>query len=433
MKKLKPNFKLIGVLIIVILFAIPVMHRLFNIPLKFIQDWRWETRVLKTQKALLLNIPSNTKKITLNMDLNNNNLDFYFTEKSSLVRDWWTYRDLEKFDSSLMTKCGTTHNYYYYTESFSQTQSEGEDITCLYKHEVNCVLTGAELSLEVKNLFQYPEKGSHSISNADLKRECDSLSAPPQSNQFYLIPVQTVHSQKFDFEGIPEAIYWENVKLNKNGVSERISINPEDCSNNPQNAACLEVNQILTNSVLMDRRDPVLLIETLAQVMNKHFAPYLLWLMLAGNFILLLILSCLTFEYFFLKDSGFVINRIRRIFNISKEDYIHADNILTRWRNSFEWLEVIGPSLGFFLTVTALILAFNPTVFSERDTAKFTGALSLAMTSTFAGLIMRMFAVSINSLLDQIIARKTNSDGFLTVKLLNSDIGKDEIGDSDNP
>lgn len=68
------------------------------------------------------------------------------------------------------------------------------------------------------------------------------------------------------------------------------------------------------------------------------------------------------------------------------------EDVARTWRHVLEILEVSGPALGFFLTVCALLIAFDPSVFVDQDMNRFGSAISLGMTATAAGLAMRVLA-----------------------------------------
>jgi hypothetical protein len=175
------------------------------------------------------------------------------------------------------------------------------------------------------------------------------------------------------------------------------------------------IDGLLGRPRLINQRDPQPLIVALARWANSLLVPALVLSMLILDGLLLLILVlCLCYPgkglAKYLAQSRISANPKPTI------SVLHVDQIGTSIRRMFEWLEVTGPALGFLLTVGALLLAFEPTVFTERDTGRFTQAISLAMTATFAGLLMRILAFSADRIFERILQRGADDPhGFVTL------------------
>ena len=62
------------------------------------------------------------------------------------------------------------------------------------------------------------------------------------------------------------------------------------------------------------------------------------------------------------------------------------------WDGGFCFWQMLGPAIGFILTVSSLILAFF-TVRNTNDLDSFTRGLNVAMVSTFLGLLLRIVSL----------------------------------------
>ena len=90
----------------------------------------------------------------------------------------------------------------------------------------------------------------------------------------------------------------------------------------------------------------------------------------------------------------------------------HYDEQLPGLRRSLELLEVSGPAIAFALTVAALMVAFDPSVFEERRTAQFAGHIGLAMAATACGLLMRILSFSLDRTVEHWLRLQSDEDGF---------------------
>lgn len=78
-------------------------------------------------------------------------------------------------------------------------------------------------------------------------------------------------------------------------------------------------------------------------------------------------------------------NQIRSIF-VGK--YLHEERI-------YSFLSIMGPAIGFLLTVSSLIAGLHPRLISPDKFGYFLQSIQLAMVSTFLGLFIRIEALSI--------------------------------------
>ena len=69
---------------------------------------------------------------------------------------------------------------------------------------------------------------------------------------------------------------------------------------------------------------------------------------------------------------------------------IQADYKLVQQRLAFA--KVIGPAIGFFMTVSSLIAGLHPSAQIQMDTFIFVSSLQIALVATFMGLLVRIIA-----------------------------------------
>jgi hypothetical protein len=63
------------------------------------------------------------------------------------------------------------------------------------------------------------------------------------------------------------------------------------------------------------------------------------------------------------------------------------------WDTRFQFYQALGPALGFILTVSSLIAALDSAKLEANDFAGFMAGISVAMISTFLGLLLRLVAL----------------------------------------
>jgi len=123
-----------------------------------------------------------------------------------------------------------------------------------------------------------------------------------------------------------------------------------------------------------------------------------------------ILVAALVLMFFWLLS--FVVSGLTRIYLISDDalrsklsgrlpattpDRVEKNKLLTRSRYSsirrrLVVARVVGPALGFLLTVSSLIAGLHPSVTAEQDTFRFVSALQLALVATFMGLLVRIVA-----------------------------------------
>jgi hypothetical protein len=86
-------------------------------------------------------------------------------------------------------------------------------------------------------------------------------------------------------------------------------------------------------------------------------------------------------------------NRIKRIdlINLKKDELrINYFEKYSKENAFFTFLTILGPAIGFLLTISSLIAGLHPSLFSSEDIGQFFSAIQLAMVSTFLGLFIRI-------------------------------------------
>jgi hypothetical protein len=72
-----------------------------------------------------------------------------------------------------------------------------------------------------------------------------------------------------------------------------------------------------------------------------------------------------------------------------------AQTVAAEYASMFRRLafaRVVGPALGFLLTVSSLVAGLHPSTTATQDTSRFVSSLQLALVATFMGLAVRILA-----------------------------------------
>lgn len=62
---------------------------------------------------------------------------------------------------------------------------------------------------------------------------------------------------------------------------------------------------------------------------------------------------------------------------------------------SFKFYQIVGPAIGFVLTISSLIAGLHPLVKEAQNLIMFLDAIQVALVSTFLGLLIRIVAISL--------------------------------------
>jgi hypothetical protein len=75
------------------------------------------------------------------------------------------------------------------------------------------------------------------------------------------------------------------------------------------------------------------------------------------------------------------------------------------WTERFRFWQVLGPAIGFILTVSSLIQALHPAMKQGNDLGGFLKGLHVAMISTFLGLLLRIVSLEAERVNDRLLFR----------------------------
>jgi hypothetical protein len=98
-----------------------------------------------------------------------------------------------------------------------------------------------------------------------------------------------------------------------------------------------------------------------------------------------------------------LVGGLRGVFLVSDQEITEAfqakpqtkESIVASWSGTYKRLvfgRVLGPALGFLLTVSSLVAGLHPSAAAVRDTFQFVSSLQLALVATFMGLLVRIVA-----------------------------------------
>lgn len=98
-----------------------------------------------------------------------------------------------------------------------------------------------------------------------------------------------------------------------------------------------------------------------------------------------------------------LVGGLRGVFLVADEELLKSfkskarakEDIVAAWSRMYRSLvfgRVLGPALGFLLTVSSLVAGLHPSATSMKDTFQFVSSLQLALVATFMGLLVRIIA-----------------------------------------
>jgi hypothetical protein len=255
----------------------------------------------------------------------------------------------------------------------------------------------------------------------------DAASTPSMYRELWLIPYveRNVTKDGKILNPVP-SLHWKTIEWHLDtGAQGSGSATAKNCSgpDGEFQGSCLFVQNLLDRPELVLLRDPQQMAVAAAQGMALRVVPFLVGVMVCANLILASVLvGIIVWWALGWRDRRPRFARIEhKVFDDSvprdaAQDekarrtgkiplLIPLDSVDRGFRRMLEWLEVTGPALGFLLTVCALLLAFDPRVFAERDMSLFASAVSMAMSATFAGLGIRILAFTCDRLLEHVLRR----------------------------
>lgn len=138
---------------------------------------------------------------------------------------------------------------------------------------------------------------------------------------------------------------------------------------------------------------------------NEVFSNYILSAMVASAAALLGALAYKFILNILLPDFPFVLltKWVYGIKNITDSGLLekarHTSGIRrARLERLSKLFQVLGPAVGFMLTVSSLIVALDATIYGNSDITIFFSSIQVAMVSTFMGLFIRVESVILQSL-----------------------------------
>lgn len=335
--------------------------------------WVWEVRVPARQGgALRLVLPQDFTALTLHFTPQQPRLGFLLADSAAAAQDFWAYRSTA---AKGLARC---------------TYDPGP-----------CQLGQNKLTLR----FSFAPDST--VARRMYQREA------------FLIPLSGDDPLRFDV-GPATTLYLDGVSWPGPGGEQHLS--PGACASHGASLSgpCRFVDTLLARPTVVNSHDPQPYIVSISASATARLVPALILAMIVVNVALLAVMALLLLMS--PRVGKYAVGIVERWLRVDRSAdgasagarlTLHVDQVLLNWRRLFEYLEVTGPALGFLLTVGALLLAFDPVIFTERDTGRFTQAMSMALTATFAGLLMRILAFSCDRMTEFLLRQDANPSGFL--------------------
>lgn len=394
----------------------------------FLSGVAWKAPVAGQQPAIRLSVHHDLRRIVLASEDDGEALGFAITDSAAGVKSFWLERHEKAGEAKprLWQDCEEVPGAANPPSAQSPAPRAGTFV-CKVDKEKRAIGEGASKSTFRKFLPKFKE------------RKVVLTLGPPETlsryRELWLIPY--VRNKVADQDMINPAsdllwteAEWDLGEKNSGVLKAKQCSSPDD----EAEASCLFMQGLLDRPELVLIRDPQQLAVAMAQAMALRFVPFLVGVMVLVNVVLGAVFGAILVWWVlgrFRSDKGPRIGRI--VFDAAvprHEDeqaaasaagapagdkqqgeegkiplLIPLDSVDRGFRRMLEWLEVTGPAAGFLLTVCALLLAFDPRIFVERDMNRFASAISMAMCATFAGLGIRILAFSCDRLLEQVLRR----------------------------
>jgi hypothetical protein len=160
---------------------------------------------------------------------------------------------------------------------------------------------------------------------------------------------------------------------------------------------------------LLNFTDPI---SNLVLIIGVFYGLYLLG-------VLIQILFSYLFRYW---DPQKFISNLQKEFNIViKEDVTNAKiSFLESHQKKERWnrqLQLLGPAIGFILTIASLIVGLNPSLKEVQNIEIFFETIQIAMVSTFVGLGIRIIAIFSQFLNNKLFIQADNALFTIEVRL----------------
>lgn len=326
----------------------------------------WDIRIASRDGALRLLVPLRLTELTLELGdgYEPGGASFLVADTAAAVREFWAYRNLKDIRAGAVHPCADKTPCRHQGRSLRLTlppaQPRSGDPRESYLREVFLIAT-------------HPQTASPALSLA-------------------LLPALRVLS-----------VSW--IPKGGDGASA------DRCATATQMAQdrCLTADVLLGHPTIVNLHDLQPAVVRVARWSTANLVPAIILSMLVGDGLLVLLLLTL---FAMNLVGGRLADRVRRLC-VRPSVTVHGQNLHRGLRRALEWAEVTGPAMGFLLTVGSLLLAFDPAIFNDRDTGRFTEAISLAMVATFAGLLMRIASFSADRLIEHLIDQGADPHGFV--------------------
>ena len=386
----------------------------------------WQTRLSGQQPAIRLSLHRDTSKLVLESEDDGEPIQFAVADSLAGVEAFWLeLRDKTPGAQStpLWRACPWVRN-----AAGEAAAKAGKELPL--KHDSQEVgRLSCELDSEKEPSKEQPQEPWY-LPRTKSRKVVLWMSAgsnPSTYRELWLIPY--VKSQVTPSWTVPNpvsALHWTRVewRLGKEG-KEQVEAMAEQCSGRDGSAhpQCLFAETLLDRPDLVLLRDPQQIAIMAAHWMELRAVPITVGVMVFTNIILVALLVAIAGWWLWgsilsdklptlsagaveLFDEGVPIHDESLKRRSGRMPFLLPLGSMERGlRHLLEWLEVTGPALGFLLTVCALLLAFEPRTFVERDMNRFATTISMAMNATFAGLGIRLLAFSIDRLLVHVLRR----------------------------
>lgn len=234
-----------------------------------------------------------------------------------------------------------------------------------------------------------------------LKLSVSGAAQPAEPKTVFLIPYveEPVVSNAAGLRRWLPWLRWTSIFLKQ--TSETVSA--KDCVLDQDARLCALASDILGHPHVLLSRDPHDVLGRAAAFTMAHIAPATLFAMMVVDAILFFFLILLLVVW---GTRG----QLAPEAESSKSQpapgvpwFRNIDSVYLGFRRTLEWLEVTGPAMAFVMTAGSLLVAFEANVLVVGDVGRFSHAVGVAMAATFAGLLMRVLAFSVERLLDYLL------------------------------
>lgn len=392
----------------------------------------WQTRLSGQQPAIRLSVHRGLSKLVLVSEEDGEHIEFAVADSLAGVQAFWLglrEKGAAVPSSPLWRECprapGAADKGPHRSEELRLTldaQAVGS-LRCEFDSE-------ADLSKPPVKEPNYRPK----TKTRKLVLWINAEQTPSTYREVWLIPyVRSQVTQSWKVLHPVSVLHWmgaewqlgRDEKEQGKGPLEQGKVLAEECSgqDKPAQGQCLFAETLLNQPDLVLLRDPQQAAVAAAHWMELRAVPIIVGVMVCTNVVLFALLVGIGVWWLL---GSFISEKRPRLSAVVQESFDAGvpDNGEARKRRSgrsplliplasvdrglrrlLEWLEVTGPALGFMLTVCALLLAFDPRTFVERDMNRFATAISMAMSATFAGLGIRLLAFTIDRMLEHVLRR----------------------------